>query len=101
MEILLFSVPEIYLLSLETPYFTYVRDTLSYIVLLLLHYALCLSPTTVTFSGLEWFILIFFAGRYLVERKQIGDAFQHLKTQREGRAQSKCIPIRALLMYLR
>jgi len=93
------SVPEIYLISLETPYFTFVRDTLSYIVLLVLHYALCLSPTTVTFNGLEWFILIFFTGRYLVERKQIGDVFQHLKTQREGGAQSKCIHLKALLMY--
>ena len=101
MKFFLFSVPEIYLLSLETPYFTYVRDTLSYIVLLLLHYALCLSPTTVLFSGLEWVILIFFTGRYLVERKQIGDVLHHLKAQREGGAQSKCIHLRALLMYQR
>ena len=100
-KLLLFSVPEIYLISLETPYFTFVRDTLSYIVLLLLHYALCLSPTTVPFSGLEWVILIFFTGRYLVERKQIGDVFQHLKTRRESGSQLKCIHIRALSMYQR
>ena len=100
-KLLLFSVPEIYLISLETPYFTFVRDTLSYIVLLLLHYALCLSPTTVPFSGLEWVIFIFFTGRYLVERKQIGDVFQHLKPQKKGGAQSKCIHLRALLMYQR
>ena len=100
-NILLFAVPEIYLISLETPYFTFVRDTLSYIVLLLLHYALCLSPTTLPFSGLEWVILIFFTGRYLVERKQIGDVFQHLKTRRESGSQLKCIHIRALSMYQR
>ena len=100
-KMLLFSVPDIYLISLETPYFTFVRDTLSYIVLLLLHYALCLSPTTVPFSGLEWVILIFFIGRYLVEHEQIGDVFQHLKTRREGGSQSKCIHIRALWMYQR
>ena len=100
-KLLLFSVPEIYLISLETPYFTFVRDTLSYIVLLLLHYALCLSPTTVPFSGLEWVIFIFFTGRYLVERKQIDDVFQHLKPQRKGAAHTKCIYIRALSMYQR
>ena len=101
-KLFLFSVPEIYLISLETPYFKFVRDSLSYIVLLVLHYALCLSPTTVTFNGLEWVILIFFIGRYLVERKQIGDVLQHLKKQGDGGAQSKCIHIiRALSMYQR
>ena len=80
-KLFLISVPEIYLISLETPYFKFVRDSLSYIVLLVLHYALCLSPATVTFNGLEWVILIFFIGRYLVERKQIGYVLQHLKKQ--------------------
>ena len=98
---MLFSVPDIYLISLRTPFFTFVRDTLSYIVLLGLHYGLCLSPTTVTFSRSEWVILIFFTGRYLVERKQIDDVFQHLKTQREAGAQSKCIHLRALSAYQR
>ena len=100
-KLFLFSVPEIYLISLETPYFKFVRDSLSYIVLLVLHYALCLSPTTVTFNGLEWVILIFFIGRYLVEHKQIGDVFHHLKKQGDGGTQSKCIHLKALSMYQR
>ena len=100
-KLFLISVPEIYLISLETPYFKFVRDSLSYIVLLVLHYALCLSPTTVTFNGLEWVILIFFIGRYLVERKQIGDVLQHLKKQNDGGGQSKCIHLKALYTYQR
>ena len=91
-------------MTLETPYFKFVRDTLSYIVLLVLHFALCLSPSTISFSGLEWAILVFFIGRFLVERKQLSDAIHHLKQQRnngDARAQSKCISLKALSMYLR
>ena len=100
----LIFVSEIYLMTLETPYFKFVRDTLSYIVLLLLHFALCLSPSTIPFSGLEWAILVFFIGRYLVEHKQLSDIIQHLKQQRDSgdaRAQSKCIPLKALYIYQR
>ena len=100
-KLFLFSTSEIYLLSLETPYFKFVRDTLSYIVLLVLHYALCLSPTTVTFSRLEWTILIFFIGRFLVERKQMADVLQHLKRERESGSQSKFIHLKALSIYQR
>lgn len=100
-KLFLFSALEIYRLSLETPYFKFVRDTLSYIFLLVLHYALCLSPTTVTFSGLEWTILIFFIGRFLVERKQMADVLQHLKRQRESGSQSKFIHLKALSIYQR
>ena len=91
-------------MTLETPYFKFIRDTLSYIVLLVLHYALCLSSSTVTFSGLEWAILIFFIGRVLVEGKQINDVIQRLKQQKDSgyrRAHSKCIPLKALFIYQR
>ena len=60
-----------YLDFLESPYYKFFRDTLSYIVLLFLHYALCLLPSTIAFSGLEWTILVFFVGRFFVELKQI------------------------------
>lgn len=48
----------------------FLRDTLSYLLLLGLHLAICLSPATVAFSALEWGILIFFIGRFLSEFKQ-------------------------------
>ena len=54
----------------KTPYFIFVRDTLSYLILLGLHVALCLSPSVIPFSGLEWVILVFFMGRILMESKQ-------------------------------
>ena len=61
----------IYLDYLESPYYKFIRDTMSYLILVSLHFALCLEPTTKEMSGLEWTILTFFIGRYLVERKQI------------------------------
>lgn len=61
----------IYLDYAESPYYKFVRDTLSYLFLLALHFALCLEPSTKRISGLEWTIFVFFAGRYLVEGKQI------------------------------
>ncbi|CAH3137407.1 unnamed protein product, partial [Porites lobata] len=66
-------VAEKYLAYVTSPYFKFFRDTLSYTILLLLHYAICLSPSTIAFSGLEWTILVFYMGRFLVELKQIWD----------------------------
>jgi len=63
-----------------TPYFIFVRDTLSYLTLLGLHITLCLSPSVIPFSGLEWVILVFFMGRILMESKQ----FQSVKVD-QGR----------------
>lgn len=95
-------VTQIYLMYMETPYFKFVRDTLSYIVLLVLHYALCLAPSTMAFSGLEWTILIFFIGRYLVERQQLSDVMDHLKKQRGKSYQSNFrIAFKTLLIYQR
>ena len=93
-----------YLIYLETPYFKFVRDTLSYILLVVLHYVLCLSPSTIAFSGLEWAILVFFIGRYLVERKQICGILQRVKRRKEDGdvgAQSKWIRLKTLSIYLR
>ncbi|XP_078350088.1 uncharacterized protein LOC144634914 isoform X2 [Oculina patagonica] len=87
----------------STPYAKFVRDTLSYIVLAVLHYVLCLSPSTIAFSRLEWVILVFFAGRYLVERKQILDIMKRLKQRRKkGNVgfQTKWIRLKTLSEYL-
>ncbi|XP_068707891.1 uncharacterized protein [Montipora foliosa] len=62
---------ERYLEYFTTPYFIFVRDTLSYVALLALHFALCLSPSSLPLSGLEWAILVFFLGRILMEIQQI------------------------------
>ena len=59
-----------YLDYFTTPYFVFVRDSLSYIVLLGLHFDICLSPSTVAFSRLEWIILTFFLGRIAIEVDQ-------------------------------
>lgn len=53
-----------------TPYFIFVRDTLSYLVLLALHVFICLAPSQIPFSGLEWAIFVFFLGRIAMEGKQ-------------------------------
>ena len=53
-----------------TPYFIFVRDTLSYLALLGLHLFICLAPSTIAFSGVEWAIFLFFLGRIAMEGKQ-------------------------------
>lgn len=59
-----------YLEYFTTPYFIFFRDTLSYLSLLGLHIAICLSPSVVPFSAVEWVIAVFFVGRFLSEFKQ-------------------------------
>ncbi|KAK3749296.1 hypothetical protein QZH41_007560, partial [Actinostola sp. cb2023] len=51
----------------ETPYFIFLRDFFSYLTLLLLHCAVCVQPTGLRFSALEWIIMVFFVGRILME----------------------------------
>ena len=46
---------------------------ISYLVLLALHLAICVEPSKLSFSGLEWAILVFFTGRLLTEINQIID----------------------------
>ncbi|XP_066027980.1 uncharacterized protein [Pocillopora verrucosa] len=53
-----------------TPYFIFFRDTLSYLTLLGLHFAICLFPSSVAFSRLEWAVLVFFLGRVVMEVDQ-------------------------------
>ena len=70
--IVLFShvVLELYLDYFVTPYLIFARDTLSYFFLLGLHAAICLSPSTINFTVVEWSILVFFVGRLAVELDQ-------------------------------
>lgn len=57
-----------------TPYFIFVRDSLSYLTLLGLHFFMCLSPSRIRFSGVEWAIFVFFLGRVVMEAKQLTGA---------------------------
>lgn len=54
-----------------TPYFIFVRDTLNYLILLGLHFAICLSPNSVKLTGAEWVVMVFFMGRTVMEIKQL------------------------------
>lgn len=74
---------KLYLEYLKTPYFIFVRDTLSYLALVGLHYAFCLSPSSLEFSGLEWSILIFFVGRSLVEYGQVMLIVERIEKRRK------------------
>ena len=53
-----------------TPYFVFIRDALSYLVLLGLHFTICLETSSISFTWIEWAILVFFMGRALFEREQ-------------------------------
>ncbi|KAL9984516.1 hypothetical protein ACROYT_G006819 [Oculina patagonica] len=68
-----------------TPYFVFIRDTLSYLAFLGLHLTICLSPTSVAFSGVEWAIMVFFMGRTVTEIKQ----FCAIKVQVIGKKRDK------------
>lgn len=80
----------------KTPYFIFVRDTLSYLALLGLHLAICLEPSQLSFSGLEWAILVFFVGRLLIENKQFKDAEE---SERERARKGKLKTLRSYLRY--
>ena len=91
-----------------SPYAKYLRDTLSYIALVALHYALCLSSSTIAFSKLEWVILVFFMGRYLVECQQIWNTMQRIKQRGKNddvgdikRNKTKWTRLKTLSIYLR
>ena len=64
------------------PYFIFVRDAMSYLVLLALHLALSVESSQLPFSALEWAILVFFTGRLLTEMKQIIDFASKLSKHR-------------------
>lgn len=69
----MFSTVEKYGDYFLAPYFIFVRDMLSYLALLGLHFAVCLEPSQISFSGLEWAITVFLLGRLLMELKQFFD----------------------------
>lgn len=60
-----------YLKYFTTPYFVFVRDTLSFLVHLGLHFAICLAPSSISFTRLEWAVWVFYMGRILMESKQL------------------------------
>ncbi|KAL9958376.1 hypothetical protein ACROYT_G035382 [Oculina patagonica] len=55
----------------NTPHFNFFRDTLSYLALLGLHFAICLEPSRLSLSSVEWVIMVFYVGRLVEECKQI------------------------------
>ncbi|XP_044173143.1 uncharacterized protein LOC114958471 [Acropora millepora] len=79
-----------YLDYFTTPYFIFGRDTLSYLLLLGLHVAICVTPSTVSFSMLEFSILIFFIGRFLSEFKQYTNRAGSTDAPRKH--QCRCFP---------
>ncbi|XP_068739836.1 short transient receptor potential channel 7-like [Montipora capricornis] len=93
------SIGECYLKSLKIPYLKFVRDTLSYIVLLGLQCVLCVVPSTIKFSKLEWVILVFVFGRFLVECKQFEGTRRRLKKRKADKMQSYNTTYKALQMY--
>ena len=56
---------------LKVPFWKFVFDTISYITLVCLHLAICVAPSTLEVSVVEWVILVFFVGRALAESKQL------------------------------
>ena len=70
---------EVYFRLFAEPLHVYVRDTLSYLVLLGLHFAICLTPASLPFTGVEWTIFIFFLGRMVTELSQFLSTNDSLK----------------------
>ena len=66
-----------------TPYFIFIRDTLSYLALLGLHFAVCLSPSSIEMTGLEWAIMVFFMGRTLLEIQQLRAVYIDMKRYKQ------------------
>ena len=55
--------------------------------LVVLHFALCLAPSSIPFSGTEWVILVFFVGRILKEVEQFLNST--IKQKKEGVTKTK------------
>lgn len=56
---------------------------MSYLIHLGLHFAVCLAPSSISFSRLEWAIWVFYMGRIVMESKQFGDIKVH-RVKEEG-----------------
>ena len=100
------GIHEKYRTYFKIPYFIFVRDTISYLALLALHLAICLEPSQLSFSGLEWTILCFIVGRLLNEIRQIKDILKEKRDfaekQRENtRFLFKAAGIGVLKKYIR
>lgn len=99
---------ELYVEYFVTPYFIFARDTLSYFFLLGLHATICLSPSAITFTMVEWTILVFFAGRFALELdqcyksapKDLSVVMHHPGTKPAHRS-VKSIALHMLYSYLR
>ena len=97
---------DLYLDYFTTPYFIFVRDTLSYFILLGLHFIICLSHSVVEFSVTEVAILVFFIGRFVVELDQcLKNLPKETSSDTENRAtigeKFRSIAMRMLTAYLR
>lgn len=77
------------------PYFVFVRDMLSYLALLGLHFAMCVQPSQLKFSSMEWAIMVFLFGRLLIEIKQFTD----MGWKRSNGEQMKLIALRNYVRY--
>lgn len=64
------DIYDLYLDYFTTPYFIFLRDSLSYLTLLGLNSYLCLTPPTIAFTRVEWAIFVFFVARTLTEIDQ-------------------------------
>jgi hypothetical protein len=81
-----------YVKYFTSPYFIFARDTISYLVLLGLHFAICLQPSTIHFTFTEWAIMFFFLGRLLMEVDQAmssGDEKNNGKSYRTDQTQNR------------
>ena len=79
------TILDSYLDYFTTPYFVFLRDALSYLVLLGLHFTICLQTSSISFSGIEWAILVFFTGRVLFESEQFASNKVKEKVKRKRR----------------
>lgn len=74
------------------PYFIFVRETISYMTLLVLHFAICLERTEVSPSSVEGFIYVYLLGRLFAEIKQILDMM---------RSEDRTMKLKQLKNYMR
>jgi hypothetical protein len=65
-----YALADQYVKYFTSPCFIFERDTISYLALLGLHFAICLQPSTIRFTFTEWAIMFFFLGRLLMEVDQ-------------------------------
>ena len=99
---------ELYLEYFVTPYFIFARDTQSYFFLLGLYATVSLSLSNITFTMVEWAIMVFFVGRLAVELDQCYksapkrlSASTHHRGTKPAHRSVKSIASQMLYSYLR